>query len=93
MQYFILLRTLQKGYPVVMVNRNYSNNSFSLSQKWFLLDPEKNEQLSGTKNWFVPFTFTTKDELSFSFNAKPIWLKPKDSSSRFSNFNLLKLVE
>ena len=33
--------TLKKGYPVVMIDRDYENNKAKLTQKWFLLNPEK----------------------------------------------------
>ncbi|CAF4183180.1 unnamed protein product, partial [Rotaria magnacalcarata] len=31
--------TLQEGYPVLMVTRNYNDNTLILKQKRFLLDP------------------------------------------------------
>ena len=67
-----------------MVNRNYSNNYLNISQRWFLLNPKVNRELSVSQKWFVPFTFTTKDELDFNFEKEPIWLKPDDSSSEIN---------
>jgi aminopeptidase N len=29
-----------------------------------------------TYKWYVPFTYTTKTELNFSFETKPVWLTP-----------------
>ena len=75
--------TLQKGYPVVQVNR-LNSSSFSISQKWFLLNPlnkiqkEKTDAYSRIR-WYVPFTFTTANELNFDFEARPVWLKPHQS--------------
>ena len=69
------------GYPLVSVKRNYAEKSFSVDQQWFLLNPSKEAKSNlKTQKWYVPFTFTTKDELIFDFETKPIWLKPQDTN-------------
>ena len=80
--------TLQKGYPVVNVHRSYNNESSSsvmhIRQSWFLLNPSSkilNTAAYHKYKWFVPFTFTTKSDLSFEFESKPYWLKPNQSES------------
>ena len=76
--------TLQKGYPVVSVIRNYSTNSVSLSQKWFLLNP-LNKVPAATYNaakWYVPFAYTTSVENNFDFEKRPVWIKPQDTSGK-----------
>lgn len=70
--------TVQKGYPVVTVTR-LNSNQISLTQKWFLLNPLNSVQdtdVYRTYRWYVPFTFTTKEELNFEFETKPIWFSP-----------------
>ena len=62
------------------VNKNA--NMLNVSQKWFLLDSVSNRQLLDSQKWFVPFTFTTADELNFDFGKITTWLKPNDSSSK-----------
>ena len=73
--------TLKKGYPVVMIDRDYENNKAKLTQKWFLLNPEKQYAIEGTQKWYIPFTHTTQRGLinSFTFEAAPYWLKPEDN--------------
>ncbi|CAF0711353.1 unnamed protein product [Brachionus calyciflorus] len=73
--------TLKKGYPVVHVERDYLNNQIKLSQKWFLLNPTNKIQYTDEyKNykWYVPFTYTSKDNADFDFETRPNWLKPDD---------------
>lgn len=77
--------TLKKGYPVVTVTRDYTNNKINLKQKWFLLNPNNSAQHSSryaTYKWYVPFTFTTQENPDFSFEKRPIWLKPEDEESK-----------
>lgn len=75
--------TLQKGYPVVQVNRN--GNSLHIAQKWFLLNNigENVKDLNENK-WYVPFTFTTKNELNFDFESKTQWLKPNQTERKIT---------
>jgi aminopeptidase N len=68
--------TLQKGYPVVQADRN--GNKLTTTQKWFLLNPLnsiQNTQEYNKYQWFVPITYTTRQELSFDFEKRPQWLK------------------
>ena len=76
--------TLQKGYPVVHVKR-VSSTQLNVSQKYFLLNPlntlenNKNKTEYDSYKWYVPFTFTRKSELNFSFESKPYWLIPNQT--------------
>jgi aminopeptidase N len=72
--------TLQKGYPVIQVNRNGSE--FTTTQKWFLLNPLNSIQDYNDYQWFVPITFTTSRELDFNFEMRPEWLKPNDTGCK-----------
>lgn len=67
--------TLQKGYPLVTVSRN--GNQLSLTQRWFLLNPENTMQ--GTDEykdyrWYIAFTFTTSQQLNWDTEAN--WFRP-----------------
>lgn len=67
----------KKGYPVVQIKRD--GNKMKLTQSWFLLNPSnkmKNRPEFKTYKWYVPFTYTNKQELNFDFETKPIWLTP-----------------
>ena len=71
--------TLQEGYPVLMIERNYSNHSLTLKQKRFLLDPNNSNQTSNYNNpfgslkfqWYLPYDYL------FNNNLSPFqWLPP-----------------
>lgn len=86
--------TLQKGYPVVHININSSNDGLvlTLNQEWFLLNRIKNYSNNDQQNkWYIPFTYTTSNELNFNFETKPIWLKPNDTNIEIviDNYTLL----
>ncbi|CAF0817363.1 unnamed protein product [Adineta steineri] len=69
--------TLQEGYPILIVTRNYSTNRITLKQKRFLLDPNG---LNNTSNYLNPFK-----PLEFQ------WYIPYDymSNTKFSAFHWL----
>ncbi|XP_046393612.1 aminopeptidase N-like [Ischnura elegans] len=78
--------TLQEGYPVVTVIRNYTDGSARVSQERFLMSP-KGKKASGEEagaeedaapppkeKWHIPVTYTSAAERSFH-NTKPrFWL-------------------
>eukprot|EP00057_Strongylocentrotus_purpuratus_P033627 XP_792139.4 PREDICTED: aminopeptidase N [Strongylocentrotus purpuratus] len=72
--------TLQMGYPIVHVTREYSsaNPSFSANQSRFLIDPEANTTTTYDDlgyQWHIPLRYTTKQEADFE--SPPIqWLTP-----------------
>ena len=75
--------TLKKGYPVVTLERDYNNNKVKLSQKWFLLNPEK-QSLENTEKWYIPFTHATQRDTidDFIFEATPFWLTPSNDGGK-----------
>ncbi|CAF4526114.1 unnamed protein product, partial [Rotaria sp. Silwood2] len=74
--------TLQEGYPLLIVTRNNTDNSISLSQKRYLLDPQASNQTSAYVNpftsfpfqWYIPFNYMTSTRRS-SFD----WLAPNQT--------------
>lgn len=67
--------TLQDGYPVLTVTRNYNDGSATVSQARFVLDNSSSDTL-----WYIPVSYTTqeetKDGISISRKTFPrIWLK------------------
>jgi len=71
--------TLQEGYPVLMVTRNYANNTLTLRQKRFLLDRQNSNQGQIYANpfgalkfqWYIPYDYLINNNLS-AFQ----WLPP-----------------
>ena len=74
--------TLQEGYPVLIVTRNYENHSLTLRQKRFLLDPNGSNQSSIYFNpfkpldfqWYIPYDYLIHSHLS-AFH----WLSPNET--------------
>ena len=77
--------TLQMGFPVVNVRRDYGQNddcSFCFDQQRFLLYEDKNmteaEIEKGlTYRWWIPISYTTPNG-DFSDTKPKIWLSPND---------------
>ncbi|CAF3355817.1 unnamed protein product [Rotaria socialis] len=71
--------TLQEGYPVLMVTRNYNDNTLILKQKRFLLDPNAVHNKSSYVNpfkplefqWYIPYDYMIDSTLSTFY-----WLSP-----------------
>ena len=57
--------TLQEGYPLLTITRNYANNSALLSQKRFLLEPHSNPFTLLRFQWYIPFNYMNTFQLSF----------------------------
>lgn len=78
--------TLQEGYPVLLVTRNYQTNSVTLSQKRFLLDPNGGNHTSQYSNpfkpldfqWYIPYDYLIDGDLS-PFH----WLPPNKTDQLF----------
>nr|ATU82423.1 venom M1 protease [Lethocerus distinctifemur] len=68
--------TLQSGYPVVTVTRNYSDNTVVLTQERFLLSGEKIDN----GNWWIPISYTTEVERDFSSAVPAAWMSDKVAS-------------
>ncbi|KAF2900752.1 hypothetical protein ILUMI_05436 [Ignelater luminosus] len=65
--------TVQTGYPVVTVIRNYTDNSAELKQERFLFDNTQSSE-SHPECWWVPLTFTTQEQLDFNNTRPKHWL-------------------
>lgn len=68
--------TLQTGYPMITVTRNYENNTALLKQHRFFMDPEKTKsELDDSSCWFVPISYTTAQESDFNTTMPQTWLE------------------
>lgn len=66
--------TLQTGYPIIKVKRDYQTGSVEISQQRFL----ENSTLSAEeydKCWWVPLSYTTSSEMDFSTTTPKNWLE------------------
>lgn len=71
---------LQPGFPVLSVIRNYINNTADIYQERFLLSGYKNE----TQMWWIPVSYTTKEEKDFNNTIPKIWL-PAEKNALLKN--------
>lgn len=67
--------TLQDGYPVITVTRDYSDGSATVSQARFVLDNSSSDTL-----WYIPVSYTTQEETIGATNISRktfprIWLR------------------
>lgn len=76
--------TLQTGFPVVTVTRNYDNGAVTLTQERFMLRGTDsslacNETASVTSRseplWWIPITYTTESQLDFNTTQPSHWMK------------------
>ncbi len=77
--------TLQDGYPVVTLTRNYQNRKASLTQKRFLLYATVNEsnEIDSTKySWEIPITYTDSRNAIWEPITK-LWMTRSDSKIYF----------
>ncbi|KAH8283987.1 hypothetical protein KR054_006711 [Drosophila jambulina] len=66
--------TLQTGFPVIKVTRDYAAGSAELSQERYLLSTEvSRSQLGGC--WWVPLSYATQSKLDFNDTAPEDWLE------------------
>ncbi|KAL1132751.1 hypothetical protein AAG570_010703 [Ranatra chinensis] len=73
--------TLQVGYPVLTVMRNYSTNITTLKQERFLLSGEKmNDSI-----WWIPVSYTNEIEQDFETTIPKLWMSEKIVSVPFSD--------
>lgn len=80
--------TLKVGYPVVTIERDYKNNSVSITQNRYILDAHRTRD-DTNYCYYVPLSFTTKKELNFTATHAREWLecdcKKDDQTKVLSN--------
>nr|CAD7396260.1 unnamed protein product [Timema cristinae] len=76
--------TLQMGYPVLTVTRDYSSRRVTVSQERFLLRPAINGTDTHDYKWWIPLTYTTKSELDFVDTETKQWLTATEESKQLT---------
>ncbi|CAL7935732.1 unnamed protein product [Xylocopa violacea] len=68
--------TLQTGFPVVTVTRNYNNGAVTLTQERFMLcnGTMKTRSISEPL-WWIPITYTTESRLDFNKTQPSEWMR------------------
>jgi len=75
--------TLQMGFPVVNVERNYQDNSATLTQKRFFLSQKESVSEDEDYKWWIPITFTYPGG-DFSNTYSNIWMKENQRNIQVS---------
>ncbi|XP_017767304.1 PREDICTED: aminopeptidase N isoform X1 [Eufriesea mexicana] len=79
--------TLQTGFPVVTVIRDYNSGVVTLTQERFML---RNGTMTTTSSveplWWIPITHTTESQLDFNTTQPSQWMKAEKSIT-LSNMN------
>ncbi|XP_076763831.1 aminopeptidase N-like [Xylocopa sonorina] len=76
----------QQRYPLVYVNRDYTNGTMTLTQKDFgLIDVHEHDETEQYENedkqfeWWIPINYATKTNLDFANTRFTHWLKPAEN--------------
>ncbi|KMZ06577.1 aminopeptidase N [Drosophila simulans] len=65
--------TLQTGYPVINVTRDYTSRTANLSQERYLLNSDVSRAHKGC--WWVPLSYTSQEEKDFNNTAPKEWMQ------------------
>nr|CAD7397318.1 unnamed protein product [Timema poppensis] len=79
--------TLQMGYPVITVTRDYALGTVNVNQERFLLT-RNNTADDEDYSWWVPLTYTTSDELNFINTSTKVWLNRTEESKNITILNI-----
>lgn len=86
--------SVQGGYPVVTVTRNYANGGIHLSQLEFIT---QTHPVTSTKVWGIPISFTQKTGANFDQRQANLWMQTREqevandvSANDWVIFNLLQ---
>lgn len=66
--------TVQTGYPIITVNRNYEKGTADITQVRFLSDINRSEKDLNVC-WWIPLSYTTAKELDFNSTKPKEWSK------------------
>uniref|UniRef100_A0A182T1W9 Aminopeptidase N n=1 Tax=Anopheles maculatus TaxID=74869 RepID=A0A182T1W9_9DIPT len=72
--------TLQTGFPVVFVQRDYESDSIEFRQERFSFGSGANSSsLSERFLWWIPITYTTLGDSNFQQTKPAIWMKAEEA--------------
>lgn len=66
--------TLQTGYPIITITRDYDRKLAKVTQIRYLLDTSASRDAE-CSCWWVPLSFTTQSEVEFDVTAPKNWLQ------------------
>lgn len=80
--------TLQTGFPVVNVTRNYENKILTFTQERFFynVDEYGSDSTDDKPIWIIPITYTSEPELKFDVTKPSHWLRSE--KMEIDHFNM-----
>ena len=75
--------TLQMGFPVVTIKRNYQEKTATVTQDRFLIGESKEKKNSKKYSWWIPLTFTPAGK-SFDDTYSKNWMKEGEQTKDIS---------
>merc|ERR1712223_1454284 len=76
--------TLQMGFPVVNVHRNYNDNSATVSQERFLISKSENNPDKHNYMWWIPLTYAEAGG-DFENTKNNLWMSDTEKSKKISD--------
>lgn len=73
--------TLQVGYPIIKVDRNYDTNSAQISQSRYLVDRNKKQVDTAGFCWWIPLTYTDAVKKNFNVSHAQDWVRCSEDKS------------
>ncbi|XP_041451259.1 aminopeptidase N-like isoform X3 [Drosophila obscura] len=71
--------TLQAGYPLITVHRDYSRNTISINQRRFLMHgldkTMEKDNFFSKECWFVPISYASRSMANFTATEPRVWLQ------------------
>ncbi|XP_052859646.1 aminopeptidase N [Anopheles cruzii] len=67
--------TLQTGYPIVTVSRNYAANTAEVSQERFVSSPPAERNATSDQCWWIPLTYASGADPDFNDTAPKAWME------------------
>nr|CAD7442360.1 unnamed protein product [Timema bartmani] len=80
--------TLQMGYPVLGVIRDYDSGAVTVTQERFLIRPSTGGTDTHDYKWWIPLTYTTKSEMDFISTETRAWLNATDTRATLTGLNV-----
>uniref|UniRef100_A0A182PL06 Aminopeptidase n=1 Tax=Anopheles epiroticus TaxID=199890 RepID=A0A182PL06_9DIPT len=81
--------TLQTGYPIITVTRDYENNSAKITQTRFISSETAPEGNVTDYCWWIPLTYTTAKLLEFNDTQPKAWMECNDENDMNKKVKLL----
>uniref|UniRef100_A0A182SPU1 Aminopeptidase n=1 Tax=Anopheles maculatus TaxID=74869 RepID=A0A182SPU1_9DIPT len=81
--------TLQTGYPIISVTRNYGANSANITQTRFVSSEVPADQNVTDYCWWIPLTYTTAKEPDFNDTLPKGWMECSNAKDNEKQVKLL----